>query len=71
MKSAKKLNLDKEEKDKEEQRKHGTNEKKVLGKANVELVMKKLTEEAQLVDKQSDCKKLAASNTVNNDKKIF
>ena len=58
MKSAKKLNLDKEEKDKEEQRKHGTNENKVLGKANVELVMKKLTEEAQLVDKQSDCIKV-------------
>ena len=33
--------------------------------------MKQLTEEAQLVDKQSDCKKLAASNTVNNDKKLF
>ena len=33
--------------------------------------MKQLTEEAQLVDKQSDCKKLAASNTVNNNKKLY
>ena len=33
--------------------------------------VKQLTGEAQLVDKQSDCKKLVASNTANNNKKIF